>query len=94
VVALTVTLAYQILPIAALAAAQMLTVALNACLWMAALLGSGADGWTIATTVASAVADALSTPRASAILFGLVAAAALALFGLHRLLESEKEHER
>jgi TRAP-type C4-dicarboxylate transport system permease small subunit len=93
-VAATVTLAYQVLPIAAWAFARMLTVTLNACLWVAALLGSGADGWTIVATIGRAAADTLSTPEASLVLIALVVAAALALFGLQRLLESEKDQDQ
>ena len=92
--ATTIALAYLALPMAVWAFARMLAVTLNACLWVAALLGSGADGWTIAAAVGGAIADALSTPRASLVLLALLVAGALALFGLHRLLESEKDQDQ
>src|SRR5688572_7060980 len=52
--------AYLLLPAAVWVVVRALTLTLNACVWLAASLSSGADGWTIAATVGRAVADALT----------------------------------
>lgn len=92
--AATIAVAYFVLPLAVWASVRLLTLTLNAAVWFAAALGSGADVWTIVTAVGRAVAGTLVTPQASAIVAALVLIGALALFGLQRLLGSEEESSR
>jgi hypothetical protein len=87
----TVATAYLLLPIAAWAFVRALTITLNGCVWLAAAITSGADGWTIISTIARAAAGAFMTPQVSGTILALVAVGALALFGLQRLLGSEED---
>ncbi|MQA30476.1 MAG: hypothetical protein GEU82_11675 [Luteitalea sp.] len=86
--------AYLLLPAAVRLVVRALTLTLNGCVWLAASLSSGADGWTIVVTIGSAAADALTTPQASGLIAALVVVGALALYGLQRLLGSEEEESR
>jgi hypothetical protein len=86
--------AYLLLPAAAWLVVRTLTATLNGCVWMAASLSSGTDGWTIATTIGRAAADAITTPQASGVIALLVVVGALAIYGLQRLLGSEKGESR
>jgi hypothetical protein len=86
--------AYLLLPAAAWLVVRTLTLILNGCVWVAASLSSGADGWTIVTTVGRAAADALTTPEASGVIALLVVIGALAIYGLQRLLGSEEGESR
>jgi hypothetical protein len=93
VVAVTaiVATAYLVLPIAAWAFVRALTMTLNGCIWLAASISSGTDGWTIIQTVARAAAGTLVTPQVSGAIVALVVLGAIALFGLQRLLGSEED---
>ena len=91
---MAVATAYVLLPLAAWAFVRALTLTLNGSVWLAAAIGSGADGWTIVRTVANAAVAALTTPYASAGIAVLVVLGALALFGLQRLLGSEEDPSR
>ena len=87
----TVATAYLLLPIAAWGFVRALTLTLNGCVWLAASISSGADGWTIVRTIAKAAAGAFTTPQVSLAILALVVVGALALFGLQRLLGSEED---
>ena len=86
--------AYVLLPILAWALVRALTLTLNGSVWLAAAIGSGADGWTIVRTVGNAAAETLVTPLASGAIAALIVVSALALFGLQRLLGSEEDSSR
>ena len=86
-----VAIAYLVLPIAAWAFVRALTMTLNGCIWMAASISSGEDGWTIVQTIARAAAGTLTTPQVSGAIVALVVLGAIALFGLQRLLGSEED---
>ena len=86
-----VATAYLVLPIAAWAFVRALTMTLNGCIWLAASISSGTDGWTIVQTVARAAAGTLVTPQVSGAIVALVVLGAIALFGLQRLLGSEED---
>ncbi len=86
--------AYFVLPIAAWAFIRALTATLNGSVWLAAAIGSGADPWTIVTTVGSAAADIMATPQVSVGIAALVIVGGLALFGLQRLLGAEEDSSR
>lgn len=90
----TVAAAYVALPLAVAALVRLLTLALNGCVWLAASLSSGVDGWTIFVTMVGAAAGALSTPEASLVVAVLILVGAFALFGLQRLLGSEGESSK
>jgi hypothetical protein len=83
--------AYLLLPVAAWAFVRALTLTLNGCIWVAASLSSGEDGWTIVQTIARAAAGAFATPQVSGVIVALVIVGAVALFGLQRLLGSEED---
>ena len=87
----SVAAGFILLPIAVRASVRGLSLALNACLWLAASISDGADAWTIARTVAGAAATALLSPGALASVAALVVVGALALYGLQRLLGLEEE---
>jgi hypothetical protein len=93
VVAVTaiVAAAYLLLPIAAWAFVRVLTMTLNGCIWLAASISSGEDGWTIVQTIAKAAAGTFVTPQVSGGIVALVIIGAVALFGLQRLLGSEED---
>jgi hypothetical protein len=93
-VAAIVATAYLLLPIAAWAFVRVLTMTLNGCIWLAASISSGADGWTILATMARAAAGTLATPQVSGAIVVLVILGAAALFGLQRLLGSEEDSSR
>jgi hypothetical protein len=86
--------AYLLLPAAAWLVVRTLTLTLNGCVWMAASLSSGADGWTIVRTIGRAAADTMMTPQASGVIAVLVVVGALAIYGLQRLLGSGTEESR
>jgi hypothetical protein len=86
--------AYLLLPAALWLVVRALTLTVNGCVWLAASLSSGTDGWTIAATVGRAAAGALTTPQASGIIAALVTVGALALYGLQRLLGAEEGESR
>jgi hypothetical protein len=70
-----------------------LRVAIDGVLWLALALSTGADLWQIAGTAGKALASSLVTPQAIGGTSGLVILGALALFGLRRLFESDKESQ-
>jgi hypothetical protein len=93
VVAVTAILAtaYLLLPVAVWAFVRALTLTLNGCIWLAASISSGSDGWTIIRAIARATVGALATPQVSGVIVALVIIGAVALFGLQRLLGSEED---
>ena len=93
-VVVTVATAYFLLPFAAWAIVRAFTLTLNGSVEVAAAFGSGADGWTIVSAVASAAGSAVATPQISGAIALLVVVGGLALFGLQRLLGSEEDSSR
>jgi hypothetical protein len=79
------------LPYAMRAFVRGLDATLNGSVWFAATVGTGMDAWSITGTIGRAVGNALLTSEALAIGGVLVAVAALALYGLQRLLGVEEE---
>lgn len=59
--------------------------------WLVTVASRGEDARTIVTTVVRAMGLALATPQALGVVGALVFVAALALYGLKRLLDSEEE---
>ena len=93
-VAASVTTTYLLLPLAVQGFVRLLDWTLNACVWLAASLSSGADGWTILAAVGRAAGNLLLGTRALAVVGGLVLLGAVALYALQRLLGSEEELSR
>ena len=93
VVALAATAAvgFVLVPATVRGLVRLLELTLNGALWLAASISSGADAWTIVTTVGRAVARSLVTPGALGAAGLLLLVGAGALFGLQRLLDSEEE---
>jgi hypothetical protein len=89
-VAAVVAAAYFLLPLAVQGFVRLLDYTLNACVWLAASLSNGADGWTILAAVGRSAAEMLLSTRALTVVGGLVLVGATALYGLQRLLGSEE----
>ena len=85
---------YLLLPLVTHALVRSLTLTVNGCVWLAASMSSGADPWTILSTIARAAGSALATREASGVLLGLVVVGAVAFYGLQRLIGSEEESSR
>jgi hypothetical protein len=80
-----------LVPVAAGGLVRTLGLVVDGSAMLAASLGSGADVWTIAGAVATAVGRALVTTEALAVVGGLVLVGAVAVYGLQRLLGLEEE---
>jgi hypothetical protein len=93
-VAATVAAGFLLLPLVVGAFVESVRLSVNAAVWLAASLGSGADAGTLALTVGRAVAAALMTSRVLAVVAGLILVGAVALYGLQRLLGYEEESSR
>ena len=93
-VAVLAAAVFLLLPLAARGFVRGLELTVNACIWLAASLSTGADVWTILKTVGQAAGSALISPQAFAVVGALVLVGALALYGLQRLLGSEEESRR
>ena len=96
IVAVTVTVAaaFVLLPLAVQAGVRALTLVLDATVWATVTLSAGADWWTLGESVARAAAGAVFSSRTAAIVAMLVLVAALALYGLQRLLGFDEESLR
>jgi len=91
VAAATAAGVFLVLPLAVRAFVRAIVLTSTACVWFAGSLGAGVDLWTIVTTIGRSAAAALVSPQALAAIGGLLVIGALALYGLQRLLGSEKE---
>jgi hypothetical protein len=85
---------YLLLPLVTRALVRVLTLTVNACVWLAASMTSGADPWTILSAVGRAAGDTLATREASGALLALAVVGALAFYLLQRLLGSDEESAR
>ena len=85
---------YLAAPLLLRAAGSVVTMAINACVSIALSISVGVSLWTLAGTVGRTVALSLVTPGTSAGLGALVIVAALAAYGLNRLLGAEEESSR
>jgi hypothetical protein len=93
-VVVSLAAAYLLLPAIVWTFVRALMLTVNGCVWLAASLSSGTDGWTIVTTIGRAAARAIATPQASSAIAALVILGAVAFYGLQRLLESEGESSK
>ena len=93
-VAVIAAAGFVLLPLVVRAFVRGLTLTVNASVWVAASISTGADTWTVLKTLGSAAANALVSPQAFAVVGGLVVAGGLALYGLQRLLGTEEESPR
>ena len=85
---------YLLLPLATRAFVRVLMLTVNACVWVAAALSSGADPWSILLTIGRVAGEALATREASGILLGLSVIGALAFYWFQRLVGSDEESSR
>jgi hypothetical protein len=90
-IAAALTALVLLLPLAAGGLVRTLGLVVDGSAMLAASVGSGADVWTIAGAVATAVGKALVTTEALAVVGGLVLVGAVAVYGLQRLLGLEEE---
>ncbi len=82
------------LPLAVRGLGRAIILLMDAYLWAAISISTGASLWSLMTTVGRDIAGALVSPLASGILFGLVAVTVFALYVLQRLFGSEEESSR
>jgi hypothetical protein len=78
-------------PVAARAFVRAIVLLAAGCVWLATSVSMGVSVWTMVGTIWRNAANALATPAASAVLWGLVVLGALALYWLQRLLGPEEE---
>jgi hypothetical protein len=90
-VALVAAVAFVLLPLLGRGVVYIVEGFAAASLSLITSIGNGASIWSVLGTVAKAGAIALMTPAASGALALLVLVGVLALYGLLRLLDSEKE---
>jgi hypothetical protein len=93
-IAATLAAVFLLLPIAVRGLVRVLDLTLNACVWLAASLSNGTDGWTIFAEIGRTAGGMLLSTRAITVLSGLVLVVAAALYCLQRLLGSEEESWR
>jgi hypothetical protein len=82
------------LPLAVRGFVRGVVLLLDACVWVAMSMSTGANMWSLGASVARSIVAALATPMASGILLGLVASCMSALYLLQRLLGSEEESSK
>jgi hypothetical protein len=85
---------YLVVPLTGRALTAAVKLISSACVWFAVSISTGANLWGMLGAVGRVAANALVTPGGSAGLLVLLAIAALAAFGLQRLLGSEEESSR
>jgi len=88
---LSAVAAFALLPLAVQASVRALTLILDASVWMTVSLSRGDDWWTIGDAAARAVLSSVFSSDAAALVAALVLVAALALYGLQRLLGFDEE---
>jgi len=93
-VVLSVAVVRLAVPLGARAFVRTIELVMNACVWVATSLSVGASLWTVLGTVGRNAAGLLNTRQASLLLTLLMAIAALAAYGLQRLLGSDEESSR
>jgi len=90
VVVVVVAAGYALLPLAVQGWISAMDLVLQGGLWVATLAGGGADPATIAVAVGRELFSALASPRALAVIGGLVLVCAGALYGLQRMLDLDE----
>ena len=90
VVVVVVAAGYALLPLAVQAWISAMDLVLQGGLWLATLVGGGADPATIAAAVGREFFSALASPGALAVIGGLVLVSAGALYGLQRMLDRDE----
>lgn len=93
-VAIAIPAAILGLPLAVRGLGHVIVLLMDAYLWAAISISTGASLWSLMVTVGRAIGGALVSPMASAILIGLVAITVFALYVLQRLFGSEEESSR
>ena len=82
----TVAGAYVLMPLVVQGLVGAVDAGVNAGLWLATLAGGGADRSTILMAIGREAFKAFASPRALAMIGGLVLLGAAAIYGLQRLL--------
>lgn len=93
-VAIAIPAAILGLPLAVRGLGRVIVLLMDAYLWAAISISTGASLWSLMVTVGLAIGGALVSPMASAILIGLVAITVFALYALQRLFGPEEESSR
>jgi len=84
-------IAFLLIPLAARAFVRGIELLAVGCIWLATSISMGKSVWSMVATMWGTAASMLVTPVASAMLWGLVATGALALYWLQRLMGSGEE---
>jgi hypothetical protein len=92
--ALSVVAAKLLLPLAAHAFVRVIEMLMNACVWLAMSLSAGVSAGSMLATIGRNATGLMNTRQASLVLTLLMAVAALAAYGLQRLLGSDEESSR
>ena len=77
-------------PFAARMFVRSIVLILKGCVWVAMSLSTGMSVWGVLSVIMRSTVEALSTPRASAVLIGLIVIGATAMYLLQRLVGSEE----
>lgn len=91
VVALLAAAAYELLPLAIEGLTATIDLTLNGGVWLATLVGGGADLSTILIAIGREIFRALASSRVLGVIAALVLLSAGALYGLQRVLALEEE---
>ena len=93
-VVVSVAAARALLPLAARGLVRVIELVMNAFVWLAMSLSVGMSAWSVLGVVGRTLAGLMVTRQASALLTVLVVVAALAAYGLQRLLAAEEESSK
>lgn len=88
---LAVGAVFLLLPLAIRVFVWTIELLLDACIWCAMSLSAGTSAGSMLRTIGRTSAAVLITPQGSGVLAALVLLAAVALYGLQRLLGSQEE---
>ncbi|MGE5246489.1 MAG: hypothetical protein ACM3SQ_19865 [Betaproteobacteria bacterium] len=83
-----------LLPLLVRGFVRALELVMTGCVWLAMSISVGVSVWSVLASVGRAGAAVLVTPQGSAVLAILILVAALAIYGLQRLLGSQEESSR
>jgi hypothetical protein len=90
-VSVGVASAFVLLPLLVQSGVAVLSLVLDATVWLTVSLSRGDDWWSIGSTAARAVFSTVFSSDTAAIVATLVLVSAAALYGLQRLLGSDEE---
>ena len=87
--AASIAMTFLLLPLAIRTCVRLLTLTMDACVWLAANISTGADPWVIASAMGRAAGETLATGAASGVLLALAVLGALAFYWFQRLIGAD-----